>query len=747
MSSVAPEVFLPAFTSYQANRLADILATDTQDSMNWYIPSQFEDPSSTTPYTEEVAGEVTAYFQDWVDRASAAYSATNGRVKLIFPRGTWTIDQITLKSNVHYHFNDVIWKRRSSSTISLLGSMLTVPSRTYTLTLRDPIDNSWVSYQNGGEDPENWYGDGDNMRFSGKLLLDTNNKILSLHVVYLNSVRNLVVEDGALQVTFTGTQSNWWAFAISGRNIVWHRPIVRGGTVVAQDGFHIMGGQNIRVYDGDVESGDDAFVVNSTFVGVYQPDEYISDITVIGGRWISQIGRAFALPAGQDTTSSPQLKPRQMKRISILGAEGKGGQTKNQPIYIGDYSQPDQVYRYTIVSPGSGYTDGYYVCPVPGGNGLAKCHIKIVGGQINRAVVYRDPVTLWQTGANYVGGEAVTLSSIPGGSGGSVINNQQLRNNDMVTDVTLQAKVQYGGENVSDPYGAWLRGCKRLSLDLTMDLIAQSAITPQHRPIVINGAEDCIIKYQQTGVPTNKSAIITSNGIANAGSVNNNLTFKDCIFIGQIEAGGWINITGAATGNVNFENCIWREIQSSCSGIRIADLDQSVQTHVALVRITGGVAYKKSGVTTGSFLYTPNFGGIWGQLTRLEMQGIDLSDMSQTIDAPNFFQQAVLAYLIRSCKGLPSRCSKAVTIAAGGTTATLDISAELRMAFCDTTTLGTGAITLRAINIPAAAGCDKVSIAMTSSTVATLTCNADPTGSGWQFIADVDCTRKPLTIG
>lgn len=722
--------------------------TGVADSRTWYIPPRYMDPNSTTPYTETVAGEVTAYFQSWVDAASAAYSATDGRVRLVFPRGMWTLDQITLKSNVHYDFNNVIWKRRSSNVAALLGSMLTVPTRSYDLTLRDPVDISWVSWQNGGENPENWYGDGDNMRFSGKLLLDTNNKTLNNHIVYLNQVRDLVVEEGAIQVTYTGTQSNWWAFSVSGRNIIWHKPIVRGGTVVAQDGFHIVAGQNIRVIDGDVESGDDALVVNATLVGIYQPDEYTTDITVLGGRWNSYIGRSIALPAGQDTTSSPVLKPRQIRRVSILGAIGTGAQNKNQACYIGDYSQPDQIYRYTIVSPGAGYTDGYYICPVPGGGNNAQCRIKIVGGQINRAVVYRNAAlpNPWVTGSGYSGGESVDLSSIPGGAGGSVINNQQLRNNDMVTDVTIQAKLRYGGDYINDPYGVWIRGCKRVSLDLTMDLIAQSSTAPQHRPLVIFGAEDLIIKYQQTGIPCNKAAVINNLGVANAGTINNNITFRDCVFLGQVEASGWVNITGSNTGNINFENCIWREIQPGNNGIRCADFDQSTQTHIAQLRIIGGKAYKQGGAT-GSFLYTPNFGGAWGQITRLIMEDIDLSDMTTAIDASNFFQQAVLAYLIRSCNGLPTRYSKAVTIAAGGTTATLNIAPNLPTAFCDTTTLGTGAITLRAINIPAAAGCDKVSIAMTSSTVATLTSNADPTGAGWQFIADVDCTRKPLTIG
>lgn len=743
--TVTASDFMPAFTSFQSTQLADILATDVQDSRTWYIPSQFADPSDSVAYTEVVAGEVTAYFQGWIDAASAAYTVDNGRIHLIFPRGKWHLDQITLKSNVHYDFNETIWFRRSDANASN-RSMLVVESRSSTLTVRDPIDLCWVSYQNGGEDPETWYGDGDNMRFSGKLKLDTNNKTTSFHVVRLSNVQDLVVDDGAIEINVTGVATQSWTIALSGRRIVWHRPVIRGGTTVFQDGFHINGGHDIRIIDGDVESGDDAFVVGDPVEGEFGPDEAMSDISVIGGSWRSLRARAIAIVADQDFTSSPLTEIRKVKRVQIVGAEGSGGIEKNQGVYVGDFSRPDKVYRFTIANPGAGYTNGNYICNVTGGTTTAKAYVRVAGGVITRAVLYKDPSLGWQTGAGYTGGESVDLSGIPAGAGGSVLNDQQLKTNDSVTDCKIQAQIQYGGNHLLDPYGCYITGCRRISLDLTLHLLGQDVTTPSHRPLVITGGQDIDIRLQQSGLPCQKAILVNQNGASQAGSVIDCITFYNGSFIGQVEAGGWISFTGPTIGGFKFQDCWWRDIQNANNCLYIVDRSGGINTVVKSLSVVGGGAFKLSG-TPGAWLATPSGGGVGNQLVKLILDGVDLTDIPTRINGPTTFHAAVTEYIIRGVKGLPTRYSKAVTIVSGATTATLDISSNLAIGFPDTTSLGVGAIILTPTNQPTNAACTRFSVAMVSNTQATITCNSDPGASGWAFMANIDSSRKPLTQG
>lgn len=423
-------------------QLAADLVTWTQfnsssaGSRTWFVPETVLDPTGGTNPTDP-----TTTIQGLIDSASAAYNDTDGPVTLVFPAGQITMGEFIAKGNVTYVGGGLngggtthIKKRYDYVTGSSFSTNVnrvlfkTVRKNGVNVNANDKCFSSWIL-----PNADDWYGNSDGMTFAGHFIFDQNNKLCGLHLCMFLEVRNMLVLPGAFEVWHTPNApagNRWWGIYLCGRDIRWYSPVVRYGTDVFQDGFHIVSGNRITVHGGYIESGDDAFVISQQTgsLSTIGPDEGTSNVVVLGPLVNSQKGRAIAAQAGSNNANVPFIYGGRTKDVVFRGFTGKAAQYNSHGISIGSYSRPVErgaatsvngVFSnaYTISAAGSGYANGFYanlpVVAITGGGAGAKACVTVAGNVVTR--VMPDQVTTgdFVKGSGYTGTALVDLSTLP----------------------------------------------------------------------------------------------------------------------------------------------------------------------------------------------------------------------------------------------------------------------------------------------------------------------------------------------
>ena len=173
------------------------------------------------------------------------------------------VEGLTLRPNVHYVFGEAIFKKRSNAqNTSSAGASLLQIARSF--------ENS------------TWYSSaGRNIRTDGGVF-DSNNKTSAFPFAYLSNAQDCEFNDITV-IHNDATASASWGIFLAGRNIKLRNPTVLKGAQLYQDGLHIGFGQNISVYGGYLEAGDDAIAIGTDSVfGDEWDDQITENISVIG---------------------------------------------------------------------------------------------------------------------------------------------------------------------------------------------------------------------------------------------------------------------------------------------------------------------------------------------------------------------------------------------------------------------------------------------------------------------------------
>ena len=337
--------------------------------------------------------------QEIYDAASAAYDPVLGRVTVDHPWGTYTGSELLIRGKVRYRWNyEWRWKKRSEASGLSNRSIATTVRKGF--ANQDPVDGSFLSWGTSGtndfSNPDHWYGNADGVEFcgTGKAIFDQNQKGLVQPALRLLEVRDFVLQTpGLLEVWLSAATNagsgNSYGIQPCGRNIILHGPIVRGGTLYAQDGIHIGWGEFIKVDNAYVQSGDDAFACQAEAAGGFTlpPDEPLRHVRISNSQVYSKLGRAVTIHHGNNQINAPYLH-RTPSLIDIVadGISGIAGETHSTGLTIGNWPDGGSIQDYTIVDGGSGYTNGYWSVPVTAtiaGSG-AWATIKVEAGVITR---------------------------------------------------------------------------------------------------------------------------------------------------------------------------------------------------------------------------------------------------------------------------------------------------------------------------------------------------------------------------
>ncbi|MBL9171910.1 MAG: hypothetical protein JNL10_00115, partial [Verrucomicrobiales bacterium] len=497
------------------------------------LPPLFPDPAGggTNP------GNPTSHFQRHIDAASAAYDPTWGRVRLDFPAGTFSCDELIWKGRVIY-VSDHEWRcrKRNDSSGMANRSMMRTPRVNGMIT--DPVDGAFVAWAQTPADysnPDNWYGLSDDVTITGqgKFVFDQNGKNSSLPLCRLSEIRRWLVDSNCFEVVHNGTPTtvNNWAISVSGRDVQWFGPVVRGGLYTFQDGLHICSGRNITVLGGYLESGDDAVAIEAEAAGgsTSPPDEAAEQITVSGFVTRSNAARAVSICGGLNQINVPYRNGLRVRNVAVTNFTGTCSQTRQSAFLIGTYPWADGIWDYVIDNPGSGYTDGYYIRDLSstGGGFGAQCHLKVSGGRIVRAVI-ASVAGEFQVGAGYTGNEIVSLAGMGPGTGARVTGKVYGLPNDRVTGVVVRDFSIVSGGPAHDgieAFGVNIHGASDVTLGGSIRII-ENATTPSHRPFSILSCSNVVLNLDVSG--TQKGGSINTKAYPNS-SVDE-LYFRNCTF-------------------------------------------------------------------------------------------------------------------------------------------------------------------------------------------------------------------------
>lgn len=712
-----------------------------------YVPTDYYDSSDGTVNTNDV-GVKTKSIQDAINQASSDYNTNTGaRVTLVFQPGSIHIDQLTLMPNVIYKAAGEITLYRATDYSATTNRGILATRRVDGIDLHYQTNvnsfKNWKTNTVDYSDPDNWYGLSDNIRFAGpgKFIIKYEDKRILQPPVYLNEVRNFFVESGAIEVWHGTTNNDQWGIAIGGRNIYWDYPIVLNGYGRGHDGVHVLNGRNMIFTGGYIQSGDDSVAIGRLCNGVSNigPDEPIEDVTFLGPIVESQRGRGFFVQVGLDNMNVPWTEGNKVRRITCVGMSGKAGIYRQAGVYIGDFAQRDKIYSYSVASGGTGYTNGYFVCPVTGGGGSgAECVVWVSGGSIQGAWPKYVTGSTWVVGSGYSTNGTVDLSGLAGSpGGGSVIAKFQPYQNDLLEDIYLQGNLEIGSttHDTTQPYGLMLEGCRRVNIDMNI-FATQSTAAPQHRPVSILSAEDCTITLRLSGA-WNKSGLINPGQWL--GSVVDRVRFNNGSYVGTLESGSAVFKLTGNMGNIEFNNNTFNNITNNGRGIYTFDSEttNSPYTYITNLTIRGNVFSTVLPAPASSYgfmlINTTNTSAIG----TLVMTGNDFSRIS-SFPSVTDLNSDVDHWFIRDNIGYKTRNRQTATIAAGSTSQVVTIGTAT--GFPDTSDEGIGCI--KATPVSDWGSATKWWITPTSATTYTLHVNTAPGGSGLKYSLDEDTTVK-----
>ncbi|MBL9172527.1 MAG: putative Ig domain-containing protein, partial [Verrucomicrobiales bacterium] len=715
----------------------------TPDFRLMVIPTLYPDPTETGTNPNNP----TTHFQKYIDAASYAYSATLGRVRLDFPAGHYTCDELVWRGRVIYN-SDYEWhckKRNHSSGTSNRSIMRT--ERVAGMTV-DPVDGaflSWVTSPVDYSNPDNWYGLSDDVWITGKgrFIFDQNGKNCPLPLCRLMEVRRWVIDKGCFEVYHNAqsTNVNNWGIYLTGRDVTWYAPTVRGGQYLYQDGLHICAGRNITVVGGYFESGDDAVAVESESAGgsTSAADEAAENITISGFTVKSNRARAVSVDGGVNQINVPYVNGLRVRDITITNFSGTCGEFRQGALYVGSYQTPDGIWDYSISSAGSGYTDGYYILDVTGSGGGsgAKCHLKVSGGKIVRAVIAKVSGA-FSFGSGYKQNQSVLLTGLGGGTGGAVVGRVFGVPNDRVQRVTLDNFTLATGGSSHDgtePYALHLRGASDVLIRGAIS-VTQNATNPTHRPFYILGCSNVVLTLALS--ETQRGGSINTKTFPNC--VVDQLYFRDCSFGPMRTAGnGVIKINGTGARRVYVQNSVFTAIPNGMSAIYLPDfelgsLDSTEYLEVSNSRFVAEAA-TPSNARAVDFVQVA--GGSGRQVGNFRFINNEILGAT-TVDSVASVQSSCVSYEISGNFGAYTTTgTRFVNLPAGGRT--IPVTLDTYTGLPDATEASLGAMSVKPLGNPGF-----VYWLTTNSTGAFYIQTSAAAAGDVQFEVELDTSRKPV---
>jgi hypothetical protein len=266
-------------------------------------------------------GDDTTAQQAAINTASAAYSVSAGRIRLVFRPGLYLTTGLLIKPNVWYDFGDAVFRKTSSGTLTAFGTVCD-PAHAVLRTQESLVGGS------------TYYGNYDDIKITGGTF-DMQDKTLNAAGVCLLNLRRAVIE--GMSVIRSGTTA-CWSLLIGGQDVELRGCRTSGGTVVGQDGLHIGQGQDIRVIGGYYESGDDAIAVGMDELGALFDDEKIARVSINGST--VKANRGVAVKAYYEAPSAGSNR-HQVDGLYVRGITGVSGVLRNGGVTLVDTSATD----------------------------------------------------------------------------------------------------------------------------------------------------------------------------------------------------------------------------------------------------------------------------------------------------------------------------------------------------------------------------------------------------------------------
>lgn len=578
------------------------------------IPGTYPDAADGTPNATDPVTEI----QDYIDAASAAYTAIEGKVSLEFPQATFTGGQFFWRSKVRYFSpGEFVYKKRYDASGSSERSICTTARMGGEINGMATLhaDGSFLAWRTEGgtnnyyADPTRWYGLSDDMEFDGPgwFTFDQNLKNVGQPLVRFVEVRRMEV-NRCIRVIHNGTAltANSYAVQLCGEIVNWLGIQVLGGREIYQDGLHMGWGKYINVQDGYIESGDDAIAYEAETAGgsTLPPDQPLENCRVSGITVNSYRARAASVTGGVNQIGAPYpLGGLKVYNCEVSGLFGKVGQLRQGALHLGDYQTGGQIWSYTIVDPGTGYTDGTYQLAVgnTGGGTGAECTVTVSGGIITRAVP-RKLAGVWKWGSGYTTDEAVTITGMGAGSGASVTAVVYGPRNDTVLRTTIHDfNLVTGGpaHDGTEPFAIKFYGATDSKIYDGKIHIIQNSGTPAHRPFFVQAGKHCSI--ENVDITAEGGYTKNGGGIAlntHPKTLLDDFEFLNCSFPGIDNTGqGTVKINGTAGTRLGFRRCRFN-VRTGQSAFYLPDIESSKACHIDILDIQDCIFAPFSGATS-----------------------------------------------------------------------------------------------------------------------------------------------------
>mgnify|MGYP007100041269 CR=1 FL=1 len=714
----------------------------------------------------------TSLLQGVIDSASAVYTSTGVRPVLVFQSGSINVNEMVIMPNIIYSaVGDVYINKAENATASgifasiartrrmnvdgqpnaygILTKYINAPivassgdqayfTASYTgalyrgnstqalptgsITRRDKCINAVLSFTQSYSNPDNVYGASDNITFAGpgKFIFTAGSASVAAPLLALREVRDFTVHPGAIEVwhnSSTSSAYSQWGIRIGGRNITWYDPVVKNGLGTGQDGFHITHGKNIRVYGGHIESGDDSIAIGSLNNGPsnVDPDEAIEDVSFVGTNCSSERARGIVVYVGKNDMSVPYTPisgSGNVRRVQATNLNGNASKTNDQSAVVVFYdSDIGRIYRYRIVSSGSGYpVDDDFVCNVvPSGSGGsgAQAVVRVESGSISyvwpryMANVKGSGSTSWAFGnSGYQRDATVDLSPL-GTTGstvtGSVTGIRNVYSNSTIEDIKITGKFLLGsdlldwsgstgnGTNPSGPvssakpFGVAIDCGRRIDVDLGITFNeGKNSALGGFRVMDVSGGEDIKIKMNMNNACSRSGTVRN----ADSSSITDRISILDSNFVGTSNQFSVLKYDGQV-GDVYLNNCTCREIRDSKTFMDVNN-NETKPTTVARLTMTNctficsgsSVTGRWMTLTTSSAVSVPCIGYFIATRNDVTQASGSSGGRASFKDKLSY----VTNWAIRDNPGFPTYVRKIVTIPSGST-GTTQITASTETGF------------------------------------------------------------------
>lgn len=285
-------------------------------------PAPAPEPTPTTIAVPRATGNNDSpVLQSVIDQAAAMAASRGTQVRLCFPPDAYVFNGLTLKSNVWYDFGPAEFVHNNVRSGSYNAGSSSVS------LLRTVADNTGSTY----------YGKAQNIRISGGTFDASQAGQMQAGLILFN-LEDALIED----IAFVHGSVAYWGICVGGKRITIRNPVVRGGTILGQDGLHLCFGDRITGSGGHIESGDDALALGMDNWTSLWDDQALTNVTWNGVTVRANRGSAVKVycPAAANRVSGTYR--HKVRNVSIRGVVGASGILRNGGFSVVDHSAEAQ---------------------------------------------------------------------------------------------------------------------------------------------------------------------------------------------------------------------------------------------------------------------------------------------------------------------------------------------------------------------------------------------------------------------